>query len=64
MDRWIPEVDTGTRVWKCPECGGRMGGHSMHWKDGPTFNPYYYCPYCGAHLKDEQLSMFQQGGET
>ena len=23
--RWKPEVDTGCRMWACPDCGGRNG---------------------------------------
>ena len=61
MDRWIPEVDMDTRMWKCPVCGGRLVGHPMNWEDGRTYNPYYFCPYCGEHLKDDpedQICMF------
>ena len=53
MNLWIPEEDTGTRMWKCPQCGGRMIGKPMDWDE--NFNPYYYCPYCGKHLKDFSL---------
>lgn len=45
---WIPEVDNNCRMWKCPLCGGRMVGEPMHWN--PDFNPYHFCPYCGARL--------------
>ena len=41
---WIPEVDTGCRMWKCPKCGGRMVGNSMNW-ESRNFNPYHFCPY-------------------
>jgi predicted RNA-binding Zn-ribbon protein involved in translation (DUF1610 family) len=46
---WIPEVDTGCRMWKCPKCGGRMVGNSMNW-ESRNFNPYHFCPYCGQKL--------------
>lgn len=45
---WIPEEDNGCRMWKCPQCGGRMIGQPMNWDR--NFNPYHFCPYCGERL--------------
>lgn len=51
MNRWIPEVDIDCRMWKCPECNGRVIGHPMNFSTR-NFNPYFYCPYCGNKLQD------------
>ena len=44
---WIPEVDNDCRMWKCPECGKRMGGQPLEWYQ---FNYYRFCPYCGTKI--------------
>ena len=59
--KWIPEVDNDCRMWKCPNCGGRMIGHPMNF-GSRDYNPYYFCPYCGKHLQEKQYSIFDAGG--
>lgn len=42
--RWKKDVENGCRMWRCPDCGGRMSGNV--WDEG--FCPYEFCPYCGV----------------
>lgn len=54
---WIWEIDTGTRLIKCPKCGGRLSlGHYQ------TRNNYSFCPYCGKDNRKQQLSFFSENG--
>ena len=50
---WLYEIDNGTRMCKCPDCGGRMLlGVYTYW------NPYKFCPYCGRkNIIGEQISI-------
>lgn len=54
---WIAEVDNSCRMWKCPECGGRIVGQPLHWHQ---FNAYNYCPYCGERLETRQKDLIKQ----
>lgn len=38
------DKDNDCRMWRCPDCGGRMIGNV--WDEG--FCPYEFCPYCGV----------------
>ena len=52
---WLYEIDTGSRMCKCPQCGGRMWIGAFTYK-----NPYKYCPYCGRkNIKHEQISIIE-----
>lgn len=42
--RWKKDTENGCRMWRCPDCGGRMIGNV--WDEG--FCPYEFCPYCGV----------------
>ena len=55
---WIPEVDNYCRMWKCPECGKRMGGQPLEWYQ---FNYYRFCPYCGTRLYTDPR-LVSEGG--
>lgn len=55
---WIPEIDNGSRMWECPECGKRMGGQPLHWYQ---FNYYRFCPYCGTRLYTDP-NLVSEGG--
>ena len=49
---WIYELDNGTRMCKCPECGRRMMIGLYRYS-----NPYKFCPYCGRkNIKHEQIT--------
>ena len=57
---WIPEIDNGCRMWKCPVCGRRMIGQPLHWHQ---FNNYKFCPYCGTALETRPQDLKERRDE-
>ena len=46
LKSWVVEVDTGTDMLKCPDCGGRMT--KVPFLQAVGTKGTSFCPYCGA----------------
>lgn len=50
MGKWILD-DGDANSWECSECGGLL----MINDGTPHENDWYFCPYCGAKLKEQEV---------
>lgn len=54
LEYWVPWIDNGCRMWRCPGCLKSLAGQPLNWFQ---FNYYNFCPYCGKRLYTREKDL-------